>query len=646
MDGDKILSALQETLQVTRASFVLQVGAAFDSGVSAPLTHVVALLGDIGKTLTQEDVFREVVSLLSEEETKAFAAASQGPPSFGKLLDALLLSSAKMAEKQAARALESSANSIQPHLASLVRSSLPDLLDCSVASVLPPPETSKPAATISQASVQGINFPSLSADGSGDAADPRRLQAAAGLGMVSAAAPYGSTLQALPSGSSAIASSSSGGGGYMMLPQQQPNSMIAAAMQPLQQPSQAQPHFSHMAAAAMAMQPQLPPVSLGGGGGMPLAMPPPLPTMHAPPSYSSSSRDRSRSRSPKRSRFGEPAPMYPPPSAAAAPPQPSYGGMMGVPHPQQPPLMAPPLLSSSSSSSSAMVAGGPPYGAGGGGAYAAGQVPLLPPPQPAAVSAPPPPPVPVLLPPPYHPRDLVAAALSGSSRWAVHVLELAESRDMALLPSEPLDLYKDALTLLLFARVAVFMGWCHAHESKESIKQRKGMYWSLPVPQPPTNPGDARRTFLEFIGKDSMLCTLIWLSLLADCEASAELRPDIAGMTPAEREAERVQHRSSVFNPSLYALPRKARFGDFVASESLCQFWFATSYMDLAREQVAVVVDYEKGVKAGGPRVQASPLEAQLTRLEKPSGGWSSAPPLQPLKDLQARIKAFIKECL
>jgi hypothetical protein len=249
-------------------------------------------------------------------------------------------------------------------------------------------------------------------------------------------------------------------------------------------------------------------------------------------------------------------------------------------------------------------------------------------------------PAPQALLPPYHPRDLIVTATTTAATnpmnptaWAAAVLTLAEGRDMALLSNESVEVYKDALTYLLLARAALFVDWCRSHESVQSAKRRQGMYWALPMPTPPSSgsAAEARGALMEMLGRDPMLTSLMWLSLLADCELSYEMRPDVGAMGPAQREAERVRHSMPAFNPALYALPRRAPFAGGVANDALAILWLRTDYYTMAKEQVLLVEEVERGLLGSGPRVGGPYAEYQLHRMANPSRVWSSAPPLQPL---------------
>ena len=201
---------------------------------------------------------------------------------------------------------------------------------------------------------------------------------------------------------------------------------------------------------------------------------------------------------------------------------------------------------------------------------------------------------------------------------------------MLLLPTESVSVYKDALCLLLLARVTAFVEWTRMHESPSSINRRPGYYWALQIPSKPRDLNEARRLLSDMIGKDAMLCSLLWLSLLADMEASSELKPEMAMLTLQQREAERAHHATPAYNAALHALPRRAPFGGLVASEALARVWFDLDYPTLSKVQVSIVDAMERGVDARGPRL-ASPLDLQLRSLERPPdrNSWTSQPPLQ-----------------
>ena len=277
------------------------------------------------------------------------------------------------------------------------------------------------------------------------------------------------------------------------------------------------------------------------------------------------------------------------------------------------------------------------------------------------------------------PEDILFAwktAPPTGTAWAEAVLLLCEAKTVVTDGSAGAhkDL-ADVSAVILAARLTMFAVWCRDMERAEGWDSdanmayqrrdaRSGLFWprSVPFPTPkPSSPAEAAKLVSSAVDYDSTLALLLWISLLADCEATSTPAAAAAAaamkpLDPAQIDAIiRTRQKRPVPVTDLHALTRRARFSfDVLPPEVVRSLLTPKGYATKAAVAAAMhVADVAEGALSGksGPLPRpADLLSHRLSELLAQSAGNDGRSLLEPapyaMRNLMARLTDLIRRAM
>ena len=204
--------------------------------------------------------------------------------------------------------------------------------------------------------------------------------------------------------------------------------------------------------------------------------------------------------------------------------------------------------------------------------------------------------------------------------WAGAVLRYVEKHDLPPPggPGSPSDREaRDAWALVALARLVVFIGM-YEHSRKVARSSGRAPYVPPRVPPRPASIEEARHVVSTLLASDHILAFVLWLSCLADMEASHRLTLEERGVQERAMDAETRHHRESVRVEGLHTLRRRTQYETFIVSTRLTEKMFEQEGIIVMKGMYLACEGMQLGVDGKATTVK---IPGAVATVRYPRGG-------------------------